>query len=136
MKYKIIEDLTSDVMFEAYGKDLEELFENSALALFDVVCHIKKVKPEHERDVKVSGDDPKDLLFNWLQALIAAVDTEEMFFSKFKISEMHEKWLKAKIWGEGITPEKGSVVAKSVTYYKFSLEKTDKGYKATVTIDI
>jgi SHS2 domain-containing protein len=29
MKYKQIEDLTSDVLFEAYGKDLKEVFENS-----------------------------------------------------------------------------------------------------------
>ena len=28
-KFKIIDDLTSDVLFEAYGKDMKELFENS-----------------------------------------------------------------------------------------------------------
>ena len=44
MKYKFVEDLTSDVMYEAYGKDLKELFENAALALLSVICKIDKVK--------------------------------------------------------------------------------------------
>ena len=45
-KYKFLDDITSDVMFEAYGKDLKELFENAAEALFSVICKIKKVKPK------------------------------------------------------------------------------------------
>ena len=36
MKYKFIDSLTSDVMFEAYGKTFKELFENAALALFSI----------------------------------------------------------------------------------------------------
>ena len=36
-KYKFIEGLTSDVMFEAYGKDLKELFSNAAEAMFSVI---------------------------------------------------------------------------------------------------
>ena len=36
-------------------------------------------------DVEVKGEDKEDLLFNWLQEIIAAVDIEEKFFSKFEI---------------------------------------------------
>ena len=32
MKYKFIEDLTSDVIFEAYGKNLKGSFSNAAIA--------------------------------------------------------------------------------------------------------
>ena len=45
MKYRFIDDLTSDVYFESYGKNLKEVFENSALAMFEVICKINKVKP-------------------------------------------------------------------------------------------
>ena len=120
MKYKFIDDLTSDVMFEANGKDLKELFENSALALFSVICKLDKVKEKKSIKVKVDGENLDDLLFNWLQELIALVDIEEMFFSKFEIIEINENKLKAEVSGEGITKEKGETVVKALTKYNFN----------------
>lgn len=136
MKYKFIDDLTSDVVFEAYGKDLKSLFENAAFALFSVICQIEKVKPKSEKEIGVIGKDRKDLMFNWLQELISFVDTEGMFLSKFEIYEIDENRLKAKCYGEEAEPEKGGTLVKAVTYYKFNLEKTGKGYKVTVSLDI
>ncbi len=135
-KYMFIEDLTSDVMFEAYGKDERELFRNVAEAMLSVICDIKRVRPERPLEVSVRGRDLKDLLFNWLQELIGRVDTEEMFFSKFEISKMDEKKLNARIWGEPITPGKSGTLVKGVTYYGFALEKTGKGWRARVACDI
>lgn len=136
MKYKIIDDLTSDVMFEAYGKDLKELFANSALAMFSVICDLKKVKPLKAVVVNVNGDNVSDLLYKWLSMLVALVDTKGMFFSKFEILELDEKHVKAKAFGEPITPEKGETVVKAVLYYGFKLEKVKKGYVARVGCDI
>jgi SHS2 domain-containing protein len=136
MKYRFVEDLTSDVMFEAYGKDLEELFKNAATALFSVICKIDKVKPEKVKEVEITADSLDDLLVNWLQSLIALVDTDEVFFSKFEISEIDEKHLKARCYGEPVSSEKGETVVKAVTYYKYKLEKTEEGYRARVSCDI
>ncbi len=136
MKYKFLKDLTSDVMFEAYGKTEKELFENSAEALMSVVCKIKKVKGMKEKSIVLTAKDIKELLFKWLQEIIALVDTEQMFFSKFVIESISDKELKAKICGEEIKPEKGETVVKAVTYYKFDVVKEKKGYKAVVALDI
>jgi len=135
-KYKFIEDLTSDVLFEAYGKDLKELFKNSALALFSVICDIKKVGEEKTIDIEVNGDSLEELMVNWLQDLIALVDTGELFFSRFEIVEISENYLKAKAYGEPISPEKAGIVVKGVTYYKLKLEKIKDVYKATISLDI
>ncbi len=136
MKYKFIEDLTSDVVFEAYGKDLEELFENAAFALFSVICQIEKVEPKFEKQIEVEGKDTKDLMFNWLQKLIELVDLENVFLSKFKVKEIGDMHLRAICNGEYADPKKGGTLVKAVTYYKFNLEKIDKGYKVTVSLDI
>lgn len=136
MKFKFIEDLTSDVMFEAYGEDLKELFENSATALFNVICKIDKIKTIKFVEVEIEGENIEELLINWLQELIALVDIKEMFFSKFEILEVSEKRLKAKVYGEKISPEKGETVVKAVTYHNFKLEKNKKGYLARVVFDI
>ncbi|MFH1066038.1 MAG: archease [Nanoarchaeota archaeon] len=135
-KYKIIDDLTSDVMFEAYGKGLKELFSNSAVAMFSVICDAEKVKPLKAVVVNINGDNAPDLLYKWLSMLVALVDTKAMFFSKFEILEIDDKHLKAKVYGEPITPEKGQTVVKAVLYYGFKLEKTKKGYVARVGCDI
>ena len=134
MKYKFIEDLTSDVMFEAYGKTLKELFTNSAEAMFTIIC--KNVEPKKPRLVEVKGNNLEELMIAWLQELIALVDTEEMFFSKFEIIEIDETHVRARCFGEPITPEKGETVVKAVLFYKFKLEKTEKGYIARFGCDI
>jgi SHS2 domain-containing protein len=136
MKYKFLDKIRSDVMFEAYGKTQKELFENAAEALSSVICKIKQVKPVETEEFQVRAENLEDLMLNWLQAIIAIVDTEQKFFSKFEIEEINETKLKAKLQGEPIRPELGETVVKAVTMYKFKLEETNKGYKVTVSLDI
>lgn len=137
MKYKFIDSITSDVLFEAYGKDLKELFENSAEALFSVICKIDKVKPVKKEKFQMKAEgNIKDLMINWLHGLIAAAEVEEMFFSKFKVLEIDENHVIAEVFGEGISPKTGNTVVKAVTYHKFSLEKGKNGYVVSVTLDI
>jgi SHS2 domain-containing protein len=137
-KYRFIDDLTSDVMFEAYGKDLKEVFTNAAEALMSVICKIDKVKPEEENKIEVEGKNLEDLMFNWLQELIVAVDVEGMFFSRFEVAEIKPdgSCLKARVFGEPVKPELGETVVKAVTYYKYKFEKIKGGYRVRVSLDI
>lgn len=136
--FEFIEDLKSDVLFKAYGKTLEELFSNAALALFSVICQIDEIEHAELREVEAKGEDAKDLMFNWLQKLIGMVDTDNLFFSEFKVLEIREDgtYLKARCRGEFMTPEKGRTVVKAVTYYKYELRKTMEGYTVRVSLDI
>ena len=123
MSHKFLKDLTSDVMFEARGKTLNELFENSAKALFEVMCKIDQVKPLKKIPIIIEGDNLEDLLFKWLSRLIALVDIEEKFFSKFEVKKIVNNRLTAYVYGEEISPEKGNTVVKSVTNYGFKIQK-------------
>ncbi len=136
MKFRFIDDLTSDVMFEAYGKDLKEVFENAAIALSSVICQTERVGTGESRDVETEGDNASELMFNWLQEIISMVDVEVMFFSRFEILEINEKRLKARIYGEEADPSKGETVVKALTNYKYRFEKTRDGYKVNVSLDI
>jgi SHS2 domain-containing protein len=135
-QYKFIDDLTSDVMFEAYGRDLKEVFQNAAQALFSVICQVEKVRARESREVQVTGRDEKELLHAWLQELIALVDTEGMFFCRSEVTEISDRKLRAVVWGEEADPSKGETVVKAVTYYKFGLEKGKHGYVARAALDI
>lgn len=135
--YKFIDDLTSDVMFEAKGRTLKEVFANAATALFDVIAQVDKVKHEKSVKVTVNGESLENLMFNWLQELITLVDTDEMFFSRFdvKVDEKSNK-LNATCYGEPAKPEKSGTLVKAVTYYKYKFEKTKTGYRVNVSLDI
>lgn len=135
-RYKFIDKITSDVMFEAYGKTLRDVFINAAEALSSIICKLDKVKPKKAIDIELTESNVEDLMFSWLQEIIAAVDIEQMFFSKFEIHEISEKHVKAKIYGEPITKEKGETVVKSITYHQYKFEKTPNGFKVTVSCDI
>jgi SHS2 domain-containing protein len=134
--YQFIDKITSDVMFEAYGRDQKELFLNAATALSTVICKTEQIKSTKEVEIRVEADNIEDLLVNWLQAIISRVDIEEMFFKKFTIIEMDSKHLRAFAYGEPVSREKGGTVVKAVTYYKFKLEKTPTGWMCRVSLDV
>jgi len=135
-KYKFIDELKSDVLFEAYGKNLKELFANAAEAMFSIICKIDKVEPKEADEYEMKGIDLRSTMWNWLSGLIAVVDIESKFFSKFVIEEVDAHHVRAKVYGEEIRPEIGETVVKSLTNYKFDVIKEKNGYKAIISLDI
>jgi len=139
MDYEFL-DLTSDVMFRAYGNDEAGLFVNAAKAMFSVICEIEAVSPLKKVSVSVEGEDLEDLLYGWLSALLTESEVREMFFSEFHIDGIgkSDSILSLSGWakGEAATVEKGGTLVKGVTYYEFGIEKKGDGLTATVTLDI
>jgi SHS2 domain-containing protein len=139
MKYRYLKDLTSDVMFEAFGKDEGELFENAAEAVFGVVAKIDKVGHTQKLELEFRGEDLRNTIYHFLNNLLAEAEIAEMFLSKFEVEMKKENGgYKGKVtaWGEPISPEKGETVVKAVTLYKLSAEKTNEGFRAVVVCDI
>lgn len=118
---------TADAYIGAYGKNLEEAFENAALALFEVMTNAETIHPTVEDQVEVEALDDKALLYNWLETLLIRFELQGMFYSKFKISTLNETStglkLKAKIWGEKYNPRKHlqKVGVKAVTYHRMEI---------------
>ncbi len=138
MSFKFLDITTSDTAFEANGKNLNELFSSSALAMFEVMINTKQIKPEVKREIKIQANDLKGLLFEWLNELLVFYGAENLAFSKFelKIDEKNFK-LEATCWGEEINPDKHETRAevKAATYHKMEIEKNEM-WKARVILDI
>ena len=79
---------TADVKFQAYGKDLEEAFKNAALATFDIMTEVSKVKAKMEKEISVETIKIETLLYDFLEALLYQMDTEGFFLSKVKEIEI------------------------------------------------
>ena len=140
MKYKFFEH-TADVMFEAYGRSLNEVFENAALAVFDVQCNLRKVKNKLKKKIRLKNDNAEDLLFDFLEELIYLKDAKYLLFGKFdvKIKEIKgEFFLECIAYGEEINPDKHELKTdvKAITLHEFFLKKTKNEWRCRVLLDI
>jgi len=95
LKFKVIDDIKSDVSFEGYGKDLSELFSSCALALSSISYDINMVPKTKRVRFSLSGK-PELLLYDFLSKILLLIDTKGMFFSEFNV-ELKSKELKNKI---------------------------------------
>ena len=165
-RYEFIDITTSDVAFIAYGRTLSELFENAALATFEVMIDLNKVKAKKQRNIEVTGHDLMALMFNWINELLVYVDSESLAFSRFDVkvdekaickllNDSNDKTskeivksasqishnilkLKAVCRGEKIDKKKHELgtVVKSCTYHKMEITKKDRVWRAQVILDI
>jgi len=124
---------TADLYIAAYGKSLEEAFENAAYATFEGMTDLDKVQPKFEDIVEVEGYDEQALLYNWLEALLVKFDISSNLYSRFKISSIEKTSagfkLKANIWGEPFNSEKhlSKVGVKAVTYHQMEIIRNSDG---------
>ncbi|MCQ1534671.1 archease [Methanosarcina sp. KYL-1] len=140
-QYEYLEH-TADAKFRAYGKTVEEAFENAALAMFNVMIDTGKVSGNTEREVSLESPDLEDLLVDWLSELLYLFEVDEIVFREFRVEEILEKdgeyFLKARAFGEkfeyGTHPFETDI--KAVTYNQLELEETPEGWAAQVVVDI
>ena len=138
LKYKPLPELsTADIAYEIYGKNIEELFENSALALFDTMTNLKKIRQKIKKIIKLKNENLQDLLFDFIGELIFLKDSKYILFSKFHV-KIKDNSLVAECYGEKINKEKHElkVDVKALTYHMFKLEKVKDKYKALMVLDI
>ncbi len=131
-------DVTADVGVIAYGSDLNELFENAALATFDVMCSVQKVSPEVVLDVSLRSSDLLELLNGWLTQLLAIRDIEGMMFGKFEVDVDENRFsVKGRAFGETTKDEhEVETEVKAVTYHQMEITKKKNIWKARFILDV
>lgn len=137
--YKILDTVMADTSFEAYGKNLNELFQNAALATTSVMIESKTLKARTKKTFTISASTIEELLFSFLEHLIFLKDAEQLLFKTITVT-IHEKslTLTAELTGDTINTEKQTLGTdvKAVTYHTFKIEKTKIGWKAHVVLDV
>ena len=143
-KYKFLENVAiADIAYEAYGKNLGELFENAALAIFELSADISTVKTKKKLEIKLENEKIDNLLYDFLSDILFLKDSKYMVFKKVKVAITEDKKnknykLKAALEGDTINPEKQHLEndIKAITMHMFKVEKIKNNWKATVVVDI
>jgi SHS2 domain-containing protein len=143
MHYEYLEDIAvADVAFKAWGSTVEETFHAAAEATMNVMVeNLDTIRNKQHRAISIKAKSMEMLLFDLLQELIFYKDAAQLLLrlSRVSISRQNSDFeLSADAFGETIDPDKHDLIVdvKAVTLHRFQVIQTEKGWKATVILDI
>ena len=134
-KFKFLEH-TADVKFQAFGKKVEEVFENSALAFKETVCGKRKIKEEKEKIIKVNGRDFESLMYVFLEKILYLLEAEGFLISKVKEIKINKFTLKAVLIGDSAKNYKFTNSVKAITYSEMFIKKRGNRWISQVVLDV
>jgi len=156
-----VRDHAADKAATAYGKTLNEIFEASAYAMFDVMFDLMTVRADVTREMTLEAPYGEDLLREWLDELLFLFDTEKLVFSEFsarvecppsperscrQVEALKEPegerwrlqaWARGRRYSEDM--ERRGAAVKAVTYHQFALrppEAPEGDWVAEMVFDV
>ena len=163
MKYKFLSHI-ADMKFQAFGKNIEEMFENSALAMFNSM-YDGKVREKRISKIKARGKDFESLLYNFLEELLVLFDGEEFFLSRVKNLKISKEILdkgnsinrkskgrtkkselasdkgghlelEAEVIGDDASNYIMNIDVKAITYHDMFVKKEESNWVCQVVLDV
>jgi SHS2 domain-containing protein len=143
MPYEYLDDIAAaDIAFKAWHEKLEQTFVSAAEATMNVMIEeLESIKPRERREIRLDNDALDMLLFEFLQELIYYKDSELMLLRvrELGLETADGRYsLRAQAEGEklDLSRHHTRVDVKAVTLHRFALEQTERGWEATVVLDI
>ena len=135
-KFKFLEH-TADIKFQAFGNSLKKVFENSALALFNIV-YDQKIKDKKKFKIYAKGRDLESLMYNFLEEILVLIDSKNFLPSKiinFKLDKKNLK-IRAEIIGDDAKNYNISEHVKAITYNEMFIKKIRGRWVSQIVLDI
>lgn len=135
-EYRLIEH-TADMGIEATGENRADLFIQAARALREMIS-AAEAAPREERIVEVEGEDAAELMVRWLNEILFLFETQGFFPADFRIEEIGEKKVRARVAGEPFDHERHPVEreVKSVTYHQLEVGESGGTWTARLFVDL
>lgn len=141
--YELIEH-TADVGIRVRGKDLKELFENAAAAMFNIMAEPKpapagpaaKEIPEFKINVRQKAENLEELFVNWLNELLSLSSVKGRIFTGFTMHKVDKNSLEAQVSGEDVKNYKVNTEIKAATYHELKVREASGGWQAEVIFDV
>lgn len=136
-RYELI-DHTADLGLRIFGRDLPDLFEAAAFAVFDRITDIGALRGMERRVLEISGADWPDLMVNWLRELLYLWNGERRLIKQARILAIQEYHLSAEIRYDSFDPDLHRIEEeiKAVTYHQIAVEPAGSGWEARIIFDV
>jgi len=132
--FEILEH-TADIGLRARGKTLQELFENAAVGMVEILGVAARDGSQHV-DFVVDADDRAALLVRFLDELIYLVDARGARIAGITTTFESPTRMRAGVtWTPSEEPVEGTEL-KAATFHQLTLEERGDGYEGTVFFDV
>lgn len=142
LKYRFTGNRSSTrVSFQAFGKNHNEIFSNSATALMDCMVDLSTVNSKFSKTIKLQSKNINLLLASFLNELCYYKGSENMLLNKFDVKVEEDKKSKVyrvtvKIIGEPVNQKQHLLRCDVKTAHLTKIEKKGKTYEAKVILGI
>jgi len=127
----------ADIGVRGTGSTLEDAFAQAAVAMTAVICDPKSVHAKTGVPILAEAPNPELLLTDWLNAIILAMATKRMLFSRFEL-RIEDNRLSGTAYGEPIdrARHQPAVEVKGATYTELRVCRQDGGWLAQCVVDV
>jgi SHS2 domain-containing protein len=125
---------TADIAIRAWGRDLGELFANTAYGMACQLADPSEVGQIVKQSVELDAYDVETLLVSWLSELLYLGEREECVFTDFDLLEVTPTRLRATVRGGSVHEHRQHI--KAVTFSDLEIVQTDEGYQTVVVFDV
>ena len=136
-RYRVLPH-TADIGIVAGGATPEEVFENAAFGMFDLMFDLAAAPaPKVECAVAAAGDGLAETLVAWLSALLAEAEIRDVAFTTFRASLTGTGRVTGVVGGPAAEAlELRGPPVKAVTYHELIVVETPEGWEARVIFDV
>lgn len=136
-KYEFINH-TADLGIRVWGESIEELFENAAYSMFDIIADLNRVELKKTMKVEIEKEELDELLADWLRNLLYKFNGDRYLLKEFKVETIDTQGLKAKVKGEKLDLSRHHLKTeiKAVTYHGLEVKEVDRGWEAQIIFDV
>lgn len=128
----------ADIGVRGIGANLEQAFEQAALATTAVVTSPDGVRPLRPVAIHCASADLELLLVDWINALVYEMASRQMLFGRFEVCIGHGR-LDAMAWGEAVDRARHhpAVEVKGATLTMLQVGRDEHGlWRAQCVVDV
>ncbi|MDO8662231.1 MAG: archease [Candidatus Omnitrophota bacterium] len=135
--YEIFEH-TADIGVRVKGKDLQDLFKNAGLAIFQISSRKQFTRNKAHADIpiKLSANNLEELFVNWLNELLSLSSAKGLIFHNIKINKLEDNALEALAIGSDINNYKVNTEIKAATFHELKITQNEADWQAEVILDV
>ena len=140
MKYKFLSH-TADIKFRGFGNSIEEVFENSALAITNIISK-DKIQDKKRKKLIIQGHDKENLLYEFLEEFLFLFETEFFLLNKIKSMRIEkdedsdEYRLECELIGETNKNYEITNHIKAITYNEMFVKEHKGKWISQVVVDV
>jgi len=131
-------DHTADLGVVVTGNDLEDLFQNAAHAMLNIMLERPAEKGGKTRDISINGTDLPDLMVRWLGEILYLLEGENTVVTQTKIQDITPDHLHARIKTVPFSSTRHERITeiKAVTYHQIEVVQKQGFWSARIIFDL